>query len=154
MTRNRKLWCLKPSQKWLEDAAAVDWRSLSYLTSLCNTGSIPPSVCTVYLSSPLSGSSLWTSVLNRIFRFCQSIPALCSICPIFFFPPSIFLPVSPTRVRCLSSGVVIPGPPSHWLFLRLPKPMPTRDWRVRVGPGHAGSVWACGGRKTYGSTDQ
>lgn len=33
---------IKPAKNWLECAAVVDWGSLSYLTLLCNTGSIPP----------------------------------------------------------------------------------------------------------------
>lgn len=57
-----------------------------------------------------------------------------------------------TRVRSPPPVLWSGAAPSHWLFLRLLRPMPESDWWMRVGWGHAGteSMW----RKTYGSSDQ
>lgn len=118
------------------------WRS--YLTALCNTGSIPSSEFTlvfVFLSprpSPLLSSSFLLTSPTRS-RSVQPGPT-----PVLPFPSSIFFAGSPPSVpRPPRSHVVVDGSLCDWLFLRLLKGMLERDWWVGVGSGHAGwaSMW-------------
>lgn len=128
----------KSSQKCPECAAVADWRLSSYLTLLCNTGSIPTYASTLHLFSPLSSCFL-------TFHSHSSIPApsvFSSTHFLAFLSVHLSAALSPTctRLPLSLSRVVVSGPPSSWLFLRLLKPMPVRDWWICVGLGHAGSV--------------
>lgn len=125
----------KSSQKCPECAAVADWRLSSYLTLLCNTGSIPTYASTLHLFS----------LLFHLFMF--SHLSLTLIHPrSTHFPPFLSVHLSAalsptcTRLPLSLSRVVVSGPPSSWLFLRLLKPMPVRDWWICVRLGHAGSV--------------
>lgn len=92
----------------------------------------------VSLSALLSLHTFSTLSLAR-----PSFVPLGPICPLFSFFLSVLPPSFSRSLPCVPgclSRVVVSGPPSHWLFLRLPKPMPVRDWSVRAGLGHAGSV--------------
>lgn len=136
------------SQKCLECAALVERHLLSYLTLLCNTWCIPPQACTLTLSSFYYFYRLRTSLVAIYFCFpsLSYISWLCARFVLLSRPPSIFSPVLSHACRLPLSRVVIPGLSSHWLFLRLPKPMPVHDWLSRVGLGHAGSMsmWEAG----------
>lgn len=136
------------SQRCLDCAALVECRLLSYLTLLCNTGSIPPQACTIFLSCFLTCLPLWTSLVLTFVCF-QSLALIsCVFARLVLFsrPPSTISPAlshacRPPLSRC-HPWPIFP----YWLFLRLPKPMPGRDWWSRVGMGHAGSVsmWEAG----------
>lgn len=100
------------------------------------------SFCLVF--SPVSLTALLSLYTFTSFSLARpSFVPLAPICPLFSFflsvlPPS-FSRSLPREPGCLSR-VVVWGPPSNWLFLRLPKPMPVCDWSVCAGLGHAGSV--------------
>lgn len=112
------------------------WCWWSYLTSLCNTSSTHTYSIMV---SPSPSPALFSSYCHS-FRSHSPIPAP-SLFVLSLYPLLISAGLSCGRLT--ASPLVIPGPRSHWLFLRLPKLMPGRDWWVCVGSDHAGTVSMC-----------
>lgn len=122
----------------------------SYLTALCNTGSIPYCGFTLVFafSPPETLASLFLSSHPPSFHPHPPVrgpiipgptPALPVLSSIFFLPAFLRARARPASL----SHVVADDSLDDWLFLRLLKRMPERDWRLRVGSGHAGwaSMW-------------